>query len=146
MDYLIPGVKGSQTQNIFQIFVKMGGLGVILGKVSVNLCAGLSENQPLGHCCSAESVVDLRMAAWLLKIALIFIKLELGFRSSLHKYLFCTMLWHIEMTFNFSCSSSVSWDVKEEEVYSLLPASVILSGSAWCFSWSVVIFANESWN
>ncbi|KQK76832.1 hypothetical protein AAES_131511 [Amazona aestiva] len=32
MDYLIPGVKGSQTQNIFQTFVKMGGLGVILGK------------------------------------------------------------------------------------------------------------------
>lgn len=47
MDYLIPGVKGSQTQNIFQTFVKMGGLGVILGKVSANLCAGHSGNQPV---------------------------------------------------------------------------------------------------
>ncbi|RMC04955.1 hypothetical protein DUI87_18134 [Hirundo rustica rustica] len=35
MDYLIPGVKGFQTQNIFQTFVKMGGLGVILGKMEI---------------------------------------------------------------------------------------------------------------
>lgn len=63
MDYLIPGVKGSQTQNIFQTFVKMGGLGVILGKVSVNHCAGHGGNQPLDHYCSAESLADLRIAA-----------------------------------------------------------------------------------
>lgn len=62
MDYLIPGVKGSQTQNIFQTFVKMGGLGVILGKVSGDLCAGHGGNQPLGHCCAAESLANLRAA------------------------------------------------------------------------------------
>lgn len=33
MDSLILGVKGSQTQNIFQISVKMGDLEVTLGKV-----------------------------------------------------------------------------------------------------------------
>lgn len=71
MDYLIPGVKGSQTQNIFQTFVKMGGLGVILGKVSVNHCASHSGNQPLHHCCSAESLADLKTASCHLKIVLI---------------------------------------------------------------------------
>lgn len=63
MDYLIPGVKGSQTQNIFQTFVKMGGLGVILGKVSVNHCAGHSGNQPLDQGCSAGNLADIRTAA-----------------------------------------------------------------------------------
>lgn len=71
MDYLIPGVKGSQIQNIFQTFVKMGGLGVIPGKVSVNLSASHSRNQPLGYCCSAESLADLTTAVWLLTIVLI---------------------------------------------------------------------------
>ena len=33
MDFLILGVKGFQTQNIFQTSVKMDDLGVTLGKV-----------------------------------------------------------------------------------------------------------------
>lgn len=46
MDYLIPGVKGSQTQNIFQTSVKMGDLEVTHGKVRVNFCTGYSQNLP----------------------------------------------------------------------------------------------------
>lgn len=108
MDYLTPGVKGSQTQNIFQTFVKMGGLEVILGKVSANLCAGHRQNQPLGHCCAAESLADLRTAEGLLKIVLVVINPELVFSSTYTSTFFCTMLCHIEMAFNFSPSSSVS--------------------------------------
>lgn len=122
MDYLIPGVKGSQTQNIFQTFVKMGGLGVILGKVSVNHCAGHSGNWPMDRGCS-ESLAALRTAAWFLKIMLIVINLELGFSSTLHKCLFYTVFYHKENTFNFSLQCELTW--KRERNLVTIATSVI---------------------
>lgn len=47
MDSLILGVKGSQTQNIFQISVKMGDLEVTLGKVTWEATERKSEAKDL---------------------------------------------------------------------------------------------------
>lgn len=144
MDYLIPGVKGSQTQNIFQTFVKMGGLGVILGKVSVNHCAGHSGNQPLDHCCCAESLADLRTAAWLYKIVLIIINLGLGFSSTLHRCLFCTVLCHREITFNFSLQCELTW--KRESNLFTIASSCDFIRQYLVFFLSGVILSDNSWN
>lgn len=47
MDFLILGVKGFQTQNIFQTSVKMDDLGVTLGKVTWEATERKSEAKDL---------------------------------------------------------------------------------------------------
>lgn len=59
MDYLIPGVKGSQTQSIFRTSVKMGDLEVIRGKVRVNFCVGFSQNPLWCHHRYADNLIVL---------------------------------------------------------------------------------------